>query len=65
VTLVYSKIDSFKFYYYEKSENLHSSSLIYRIYHVKAQRPNVNNGVDTSRNKAVNSDPEKINGLDN
>ncbi len=48
MTLADSKIESFKFYYCEKSENLHSCSLS------KAQRPNVNNGLDTSRNKAVN-----------
>ncbi len=49
-----SKIDSFKFYYCEKSENLHSCLFIYCIIKSKAQRPNVNTGLDTSQNKALN-----------
>ncbi len=38
VTLADSKIDSFKFYYCEKSENLHSCSFIYWLYHFKSSK---------------------------
>jgi hypothetical protein len=50
-----SRIDSYKFYYCEKSENLHSCSLLcWLSIMAKAKKPNVNNGLDTGRNKAVN-----------
>jgi hypothetical protein len=55
VTSPVSKIDSSRLYYYEKSENLLSCSLIQYVGSImtKAKMPNVNNGLDTSQNKAV------------
>jgi hypothetical protein len=50
-----SRIDSSKFYYCEKSENLHSCSLSFWLsIMAKAKKAYVNNGLDTGRNKAVN-----------
>jgi hypothetical protein len=55
VTLAGSKINSSKFYYCEKSVNLHSCSLIGWLYTMaKAQGSNVNNDLETSQDKAVN-----------
>jgi hypothetical protein len=53
VTLAGSKLDFFKSYYCEKSENLHSSSLILYVSSImaKAQSHNVNNGLVTYKPK--------------
>jgi len=55
MTLASSKtIDSSKFYYSEKSENLQSCLLYVCSIMAKNITPNVNNGLDTSQKKAVN-----------
>jgi hypothetical protein len=56
VVLAGSKIDSSKFYYCEKSEDLYSCYVIFWVLAVSRQKlnPNVNNGLDTGQNKAVN-----------
>jgi hypothetical protein len=50
MTLAGSKINDFRFYNREKSENLHSCYLLCWLYHSKAEGHNVNNGLDTKPN---------------
>ncbi len=54
MTLADSKIDSFKFYYCENLKTCIAVHLYIGYIMSKAQRPNVENGLDTSQNKAVN-----------
>jgi hypothetical protein len=54
VALVDSKIDSFKFFIVKNLKTCRAVNLYIGYIMSKAQRPNVNNGLDTGQNKAVN-----------